>query len=105
MPARKRKVSYPAPRTATRPQPAFGGSETTHVRPTVVSIDLAARTGQSGLSIGDRVRILGTGLYAGETAAIEGFAGGAVPAALVRTEAGRARRVRTIDLEPIPREA
>lgn len=103
MPARKRRVSYPPPRTATGPRPAFGG-EPGSGRPTVVSIDLAARTGRSGLSVGDRVRILGTGLYAGETAAIEGFANGAVPAALVRTEAGRIRRVRTIDLEPIARE-
>jgi hypothetical protein len=98
--ARKRRVTYPKPRTATAPRPAFGG-ESSPGRPTLVSIDLAAQAGRGGLAVGDRVRILGTGLYAGETAAIEGFANGAVPAALVRTEAGRTRRVRTIDLEPI----
>jgi len=103
VPARKRKVTYPPPRTATKPATAAGG-EPAYVRPTVVSIDLAARTGRRGLSVGDRVRILGNGLYAGETAAIEAFSNGAVPAALVRTEAGRTRRVRTIDLEPIARE-
>lgn len=100
MPARKRRQSYPPPRTANGPRATIGG-ESRAGRTTVVSIDLAAQAGRGGLAIGDRVRILGTGLYAGETAAIEGFANGAVPAALVRTEAGRARRVRTIDLEPI----
>lgn len=103
MPAHKRRISYPPPRTATRPRPP-AGSEPGVTRLTVVSIDLAARTGRDGLSVGDRVRILGTGLYSSEIAVIEGFASGAVPAALVRTEAGRARRVRTIDLEPIAKE-
>ncbi len=80
------------------------GAEPSYIRPTVVSIDLAALTGRRGLSVGDRVRILGAGLYAGETATIEGFSNGAVPAALVRTEIGRSRRVRTIDLEPVAGE-
>ena len=47
-----------------------------------------------------RVSIMGTGLYAGETAVVESIAGGVIPAADVRTEAGRTRRVRTIDLVP-----
>ena len=46
----------------------------------------------------------GGGLYAGEAAVIEKMATGVIPAALVRTEAGRTRQVRTIDLEPIARE-
>ncbi len=33
---------------------------------------------------------------------IEKLPGGVIPTALVRTEAGRTRQVRTIDLEPIP---
>jgi hypothetical protein len=47
------------------------------------------------------VRITGTGLYSGELATIEKLASGAIPSAVVRTEAGRTRQVRTIDLEPV----
>jgi len=57
-----------------------------------------------GLAVGDKVRILGTGLYAGEIAVIEKLGGTVVPAATVRTEAGRSRQVRTIDLEPVANE-
>jgi hypothetical protein len=71
----------------------------------VATIDLTAGSGRAGLSIGDRVRISGNGLYAGEAAVIEKLTSGVIPAALVRTEAGRTRQVRTIDLEPIAREA
>ena len=106
MPARKRKVTYPPPRTATKRAPAFGaGPEAPIPRPTVAAINLTAATGQKNLSVGDRVRIVGTGLYSGEAAVIERFAAGVIPAALVRTEAGRTRQVRTIDLEPIGRES
>lgn len=105
MPPRKRKVTYPAPRTTTRPATAAGvGGDPAYVRASVVAINLSAGSGRQGLALGDRVRIIGTGLYAGEVAVIERFAGGVVPAALVRTEAGRTRQVRTIDLEPIARE-
>ncbi|MEA2549654.1 MAG: hypothetical protein QOE42_2252 [Chloroflexota bacterium] len=71
-----------------------------YVRPTVASINLSASTGRAGLKIGDRVRINGTGLYTGEFATIEKLTTGAIPSAVVRTEAGRTRQVRTIDLEP-----
>lgn len=106
MPPRKRKVSYPPPRTATRqaPPPGIVGGDPAYVRPTVVSIDVNAASGRSGLSIGDRVRINGGGLYSGEIATIERFAGGVIPAAVVRTDAGKSRQVRTIDLEPVGRE-
>jgi hypothetical protein len=70
----------------------------------VATIDLTAGSGRAGLAIGDRVRISGSGLYAGEAAVIEKLTSGVIPAALVRTEAGRTRQVRTIDLEPIARE-
>ena len=50
--------------------------------------------------MGDKVRILGTGLYAGEIAVIERMANGAIPSAAVRTEPAAARTVRTVDLEP-----
>ena len=106
MPARKRKVSYPPPRTATKRPPAVGaGPEANFPRPTVAAIDLKAAAGQKDLSMGDRVRIVGAGLYSGEAAVIEKFSGGVIPAALVRTEAGRTRQVRTIDLERIRSEA
>jgi hypothetical protein len=67
----------------------------------VASINLAASTGRAGLKVGDRVRINGTGLYSGEFATIEKLTSGAIPSAVVRTEAGRTRQVRTIDLEPV----
>lgn len=103
MPPRKRKVNYPPARTATRPAPPAGtGPEPAYVRPTVVTIDLNAGAGRRDLTVGDQVRIVGTGLYSGEAAVIETLVRGVIPAAQVRTEAGRTRRVRTIDLEPIP---
>ncbi len=94
---RKRKRTYPPARTATGQRPA--DRDVPVQRPTVVSIDLTARGGGGTFAVGDRVRIKGTGLYAGEIATVEGLAGTAIPSALVRTEAGSTRRVRTIDLE------
>jgi hypothetical protein len=72
-----------------------------YVRPTVASINLSASTGRAGLKVGDRVRINGTGLYSGDVATIEKLTTGPIPSAVVRTEAGRTRQVRTIDLEPV----
>ena len=95
----KRNVTYPPPRNKKQPPPPATTTEPTYVRPTVVSINLNAGAGQVGFSVGDRVRIVGTGLYTGEAAVIEALGGGAIPSAVVRTEAGRTRRVRTIDLE------
>ena len=100
MPPRKRKQAYPVPVTS-RPQPGSGRDRQPFVPPSAVSIDLTASTGRPGLAVGDRVTIIGSGLYAGETAVIERFAGSAIPAAMVRTDAGRTRQVRTIDLEPV----
>lgn len=93
---KKRRVFIPPKRTP--PGPPTGEVIT---RPAALSINMAALEGRPGLAVGDRVRILGTGLYAGEIAVIERIAGGVVPAAAVRTEAGRSRTVRTIDLEPV----
>lgn len=104
MATRKRKTVYPPARTDTRPTQRPGAGPEAYVRPTVASIDLSASSGRAGLSVGDRVRIAGGGLYAGEFAVIEKLASGVIPAALVRTEAGRTRQVRTIDLEPVARE-
>jgi hypothetical protein len=97
VPARKRKVNYPPARTATRRAPVSDSEP--RVRPTVVSIDLSAARGRDDLKVNDRVRIGGTGLYAGEFATIERFAAGIIPAAVVRTDADHTRQVRLIDLE------
>ncbi|MEA2546407.1 MAG: hypothetical protein QOI09_1680 [Chloroflexota bacterium] len=107
MPPRKRKTTYPPPRNAPArpPRPGEpggpGGPDTPYVRPTVASINLSASTGRAGLKVGDRVRIAGSGLYSGDVATIERLTTGAIPSAVVRTEAGRTRQVRTIDLEPV----
>jgi hypothetical protein len=98
----KRKVNYPPAKTANRPAPPTGLPEDApYVRPTVATIDLTAGKGRAGLSVGSRVRITGSGLYSGESAVIERLSNGVIPSAVVRTEAGKTRQVRTIDLEPL----
>lgn len=67
----------------------------------VATINLGAMTGRADITQGLRVQI-GSGLYAGEFAIVESVVGGVIPAAVVRTEAGASRRVRTIDLVPAP---
>jgi hypothetical protein len=67
----------------------------------VASINLQAMTGRGDIRQGDRV-VIGSGLGAGEVATVESVVGGVIPAAVVRTDAGMARRVRTIDLTPVP---
>ena len=104
MATRKRKTVYPPARTDTKSAPRAGAGPEPYIRPTVATIDLTAGSGRAGLAVGDRVRIAGGGLYAGEAAVIEKLTSGVIPAALVRTEAGRTRQVRTIDLEPMARE-
>lgn len=98
----KRKVNYPPAKTANRPPPPTGLPEDApYVRPTVAIIDLNAGKGRAGLSVGSKVRITGSGLYSGESAVIERLSNGVIPSAVVRTEAGKTRQVRTIDLEPL----
>ena len=98
---RRRKVTYPPPKTATKgPPPVFGTADPRNPSNRTVSIDLTALAGRASVAPGARVRIL-SGLYAGEIATVEAMAGGVIPAAVVRTETGRTRRARTIDLEPI----
>ena len=103
MATRKRKTVYPPARTDTKPTQRAGAGPEAYIRPTVATIDVNAGNGRAGLAVGDRVRIAGAGLYAGEAAVIEKITSGVIPAALVRTEAGRTRQVRTIDLEPSAR--
>ena len=99
---RKRKVTYPVARTATK-QPRSAGlpGDPGYVRSTVATINLAALDIRDDLKVGHRVRIGGGGLYAGEFAVVESILSGIIPAAMVRTEAGKTRRVRTGDLERV----
>jgi len=97
---RKRKFFRPPSRT---PSSAGASSAAVPGPPSLVAIDLNAGKGRDDIVEGARVTILGGGLYAGETAVVERLSGGVIPTALVRTEAGRARQVRTIDLRPAPR--
>ncbi len=99
---KRRKVTYPVARTHTKGAPKPGaGPEAAMVRPNLVAIDLTAGLGRQNLKVGGRVRISGSGLYAGEEAIIERLVAGVIPAATVRTDSGGTRRVRTIDLDPI----
>jgi hypothetical protein len=100
--AKKRRQTYPPPRSSKGPAPVYVPPVTP---PTVAMINREASTGRTGIEVGMRVTITGTGLYSGETAVVESIAGGVIPAADVRTEAGRTRRVRTIDLIPAPAAA
>ncbi|HEY7025599.1 MAG TPA: hypothetical protein VH371_11635 [Candidatus Limnocylindrales bacterium] len=72
-------------------------------RPNLATINLDAAAGKKGFGLGDVVRIQGTGMYAGETATIERLTSGAIPSAVVRTESGNTRHVRTIDMVPVPK--
>jgi len=102
---RKRKVNYPVARTATR-QPKTAGlpGDPGYVRSTVANINLAALDVRDDLSVGDRVKIGGTGLYAGDLAVVEAIVSGIIPAAMVRTDAGKTRRVRAVDLSHVSGE-
>ncbi len=97
---RKRKVTYPPPKTATRPDRTVGPSGDPRAqRATVASIDLTALEGRTDVAVGDRVRIGGTGLYTGDVGTVHALNPGVIPTATVRTESGRTRRVRLVDLE------
>jgi hypothetical protein len=94
---RKRKVTYPPAKTATKRAPA-PTPDPAHERPNLAKINLAAGSGRGGFAVGDRVRIEAAGMYAGEMAVIERLSSGVIPSALVRTDKGGTRQVRTIDL-------
>ena len=101
---RKRKVTYPVARTATRQPRGGAGIDAPYTRTTVAAIDLSALEVRDDLSVGDRVRIGGSGLYAGEIATVEALITGVIPAATVRTESGQRRRARAVDLHRVPGE-
>ena len=99
---RKRKVTYPPPRSSRGPAPAYVPQVTP---PTVATINTKAGVGRSEIVPGMRVIIQGTGLYTGETAVVQSLVPGVISAAVVKTEAGQTRRVRTVDLAPAPKAA
>jgi hypothetical protein len=96
---RRRKVTYPKPKTSTAgaAQAAAADARAAAAASRTVSIDLDAMGAQSSLGHGSRVQIV-SGLYTGELATVESAVGGVIPAVVVRTDAGRTRRVRAIDL-------
>lgn len=94
--ARKKRTWYPTKKTKGPPP---GPSAEPAPRPSLASINTRAGVGRDDIAAGSAVTILGSGLYAGETAIVERLIGGVIPAALVRTDAGQTRQVRTIDLE------
>ena len=97
---RRRKVTYPPPKTATKAAPPTLGFDPRNPPGRTVTINLAAIDGRASIKVGEKVRIQ-SGLYAGEAAVVESISQGVIPSAMVRTETGRTRRARTIDLEPI----
>ena len=99
----KKKVYYPS-KSQTKRGPT-GPSEPEPDRPNLARINLSAAAGQSGLSVGDQVRINAGGMYSGETVTIERLISGVIPSALVRTASGGSRQVRTIDLAAVPKES
>jgi hypothetical protein len=102
---RKRKVNYPVAKTATKGarNPLVPG-DPRGLRAPATTIDMTALEGRDDLSVGDRVRIGGGGLYAGELAVVTSLMSGVIPAATVRTDDGRTRRVRAIDIERVHTE-
>lgn len=98
---RRRKVTYPKKRDRPAgPLPATAADGTPRRSP-AVSIDLDAGAGRGDFRVGGRVLITGTGLYSGESAVVESAPSGVIDAVMVRTDTGRTRRVRTIDLQAL----
>ena len=92
---RKRKVVYPPSRSSKGAPPPRAPQVTPA---TVATINTQAGIGRAGIVPGMRVVIQGTGLYAGETVVVQSLVPGVIAAAVVKTDAGQTRRVRTVDL-------
>ena len=99
---RRRKVTYPPAKTASSgaSSSATADERAAAAASRAVSINLDAKLGRASVVVGGMVRIT-SGLYAGEIATVESLISGVIPAALVRTEAGKTRRARTVDLVPV----
>jgi hypothetical protein len=96
---KRKKVFYPKSRPGAPGTPGAPDADARAAAAAArtVSIDLGAATAGAGIRPGDRVQIQ-SGLYAGEMATVESVVGGVIPAAVVRTDAGRTRRARAIDI-------
>ena len=97
---RKRKVVYP-PSRSSKGNPPPRAPQVTPA--TVATINTQAGIGRAGIVPGMRVVIQGSGLYAGETVVVQSLVPGVIAAAVVKTDAGQTRRVRTVDLSPAPK--
>ena len=71
----------------------------------VATIDVTASSGRTGLSVGDRAQRLGDRSVRWRSGHHRKDHRRRDPARLSGAEAGHTRQVRTIDLEPIAREA
>ena len=100
---RKRKTTYPPPKSQKRRDPPVGSEESPE-RPNLARINLEAGAGRAGFAVGDKVRIDAGGLYSGQIGVIERLTIGVIPSAVVRVEGGGTRQVRTIDLVNAPTE-
>jgi hypothetical protein len=99
---RKRKVVYPPSRSSKGTPPP----RVPQVTPaTVAVINTQAAAGRSEIVPGMRVVIQSSGRYTGETAVVQSLVPGVIAAAIVRTEGGQTRRVRTVDLVQAPKVA
>jgi len=99
----RRKVTYPPAKTATSGgfRSARADARAAAAAARVAIINPSALTGRADIRAGMRVEIT-SGFYAGEIATVESLVGGVIPAAQVRDSSGRARRVKTADLRPLP---
>src|SRR3954447_10357694 len=98
---KRKRNPYERQNTNRRAPPP--GSDASPERPNLATINVNAGMGKAGFAVGDKVRIEGSGLYSGEIATIEKVNTGVIPSAVVRTESGNSRHVRTIDLAPAPK--
>jgi hypothetical protein len=96
---KRKKVFYPKAKAGAPAPPGTPGADARAAQAAArtVSIDLNALRAGGNVHEGDRVRIK-SGLYEGELATVESVVSGVIPAAVIRTDAGRTRRVRAIDL-------
>ena len=94
---RRRKVAYATPKKGA---PVPGAAARPAGPPSnTVAINPGAMLRRADIVQGARVRVV-SGAHEGEIAVVESVVGGVIPAALVRTDAGVAWRVRTVDLRP-----
>ncbi|HEY2915771.1 MAG TPA: hypothetical protein VGI98_01020 [Candidatus Limnocylindrales bacterium] len=96
---RRRKVVYPPAKTATNSRSAATGTARPGYASGAVTINLEALTGRADIRPGAHVSI-SSGMYEGQGGVVESLVGGVIPVAIVKTDSGQVRRVRTVDLRP-----